>query len=395
MNISVNSIEDDDFIESLDSVLKVSSDTTNESENETTTKSPVELIEKQLRKRLPITYTEEREMDDIQEQIDMVLGVEEEDEFLLNGEDEEEEDEDDDDLRGYICPGEINDILAEGARILSLEESEKEIGEKVDKDVVGGRKENTNTNDKSVDTNKPSEAEEPVTDKLDTNNPSEVEEPENYELDTNKHSEVEEPETDELNTNKPSDVDEHETDELDTNIPSECEEPETDELDTNKPSDVEEHETDELDTNKTNEVEESETEELNVDENVEEDVVLVNTNTSDQSIDAKKHNEVKESETDETNEFEDSNEYEDPYPEMQKHGFLFKLNGKENPMFIDPLGNHCSSCGKKKSQENWCRHLVSAGYKMSPKIIVKPKRDGTKSLDKLMKFQKSSKSKTG
>ena len=35
------------------------------------------------------------------------------------------------------------------------------------------------------------------------------------------------------------------------------------------------------------------------------------------------------------------------------------------------------------------------GYKMSPKIIVKPKRDRIKSLDKLMKYQKSSKSKTG
>ena len=55
----------------------------------------------------------------------MVLGEEEEDEFLLTG-DEEEEDEDDEDLRGYICLGEINNILAEGARILSLEEdSEK------------------------------------------------------------------------------------------------------------------------------------------------------------------------------------------------------------------------------------------------------------------------------
>ena len=90
-----------------------------------------------------------------------------------------------------------------------------------------------------------------------------------------------------------------------------------------------------------------------------------------------------------------SNEYEDLHPEMQKHGFLFKLNGKENAMYLDPQGNHCSSCGKKKSQENWCRHLVSAGYKMSPKIIVKPKQDGTKSLDKLMKYQKSSKGKTG
>ena len=62
MNISINSIEDDYFIEYMDSIIKVSSDTrtTKESENETNTKSPVKLIEKQLRKRHPITYTEER-----------------------------------------------------------------------------------------------------------------------------------------------------------------------------------------------------------------------------------------------------------------------------------------------------------------------------------------------
>ena len=47
-----------------------------------------------------------------------------------------------------------------------------------------------------------------------------------------------------------------------------------------------------------------------------------------------------------------SNKYKDSYPEMQKHGFLFKLNGKENA-------------------------------------------DGTKSLDKRIKYQKSPKGKTG
>ena len=38
------------------------------------------------------------------------------------------------------------------------------------------------------------------------------------------------------------------------------------------------------------------------------------------------------------------------YPTMQKHGQLFKLAGKGNTMFIDPLGNNCSLCGQKKSK---------------------------------------------
>ena len=85
----------------------------------------------------------------------------------------------------------------------------------------------------------------------------------------------------------------------------------------------------------------------------------------------------------------------DQYPTMQKHGQLFKLAGKGNTMFIDPLGNNCSLCGQKKSKNSWCRHLVSAGLKMTPPIIVSPLKDGTKSLDKLICYQKTSKKKTG
>ena len=85
----------------------------------------------------------------------------------------------------------------------------------------------------------------------------------------------------------------------------------------------------------------------------------------------------------------------DQYPTMQKHGQLFKLAGKGNTMFVDPLGNTCSLCGHKKSKNSWCRHLVSAGLKMSPPILVSPLKDGTNSLDKLICYQKTSKKKTG
>ena len=66
-----------------------------------------------------------------------------------------------------------------------------------------------------------------------------------------------------------------------------------------------------------------------------------------------KESETVETETSEIHEIvkDSENDYVDPYPGMQKHGLLFKLNGKENSMYIDPLGNHCSSCGRKRSQE--------------------------------------------
>ena len=64
----------------------------------------------------------------------MVLGEDEDDEFSPTGEKGEEDDED---LGWYDCPGEVNDVLAEKARIISLEkESEKEISDNVENDVI-------------------------------------------------------------------------------------------------------------------------------------------------------------------------------------------------------------------------------------------------------------------
>ena len=64
----------------LESIIKVSK-TTKKTENVTTLETQFETIEKELTQRHPISYTEEGDIDDIQEQIDMVLGEDEEDEF--------------------------------------------------------------------------------------------------------------------------------------------------------------------------------------------------------------------------------------------------------------------------------------------------------------------------
>ena len=88
------------------------------------------------------------------------------------------------------------------------------------------------------------------------------------------------------------------------------------------------------------------------------------------------------------------NLYKDLYPQMIKEGTLFIIPSKR-PIYVNPLKNDCSLCGLKKSKNNWCRHLVTAGLKMEPPIVVASKRDGTKSLADLMKHQKGTKTKTG
>ena len=86
----------------------------------------------------------------------------------------------------------------------------------------------------------------------------------------------------------------------------------------------------------------------------------------------------------------------DPHPGIQSIGNgVFKLPGKARPIFVTPAENDCTSCGKRKRSQ-WCPHLVSAGLRHNPPIIV-----GNNNklylcpLTKLEKMQKLSKAKSG
>ena len=85
----------------------------------------------------------------------------------------------------------------------------------------------------------------------------------------------------------------------------------------------------------------------------------------------------------------------DPYPSIEHIGNgVFRLPGSQRPIYVTPLLNDCVIDGKR-TRSNWCRHLISAGMRLSPPINVIPKKIHSKSLTHLNNSQKISKVKSG
>ena len=86
----------------------------------------------------------------------------------------------------------------------------------------------------------------------------------------------------------------------------------------------------------------------------------------------------------------------DPHPSIERIGSgVFRLPGLNRPIFVSPHINDCSVCGKKL-RSNWCEHLVSAGLRLDPPIVVgKNAKIFHCSLSKLNKYQKLTKGKSG
>ena len=93
--------------------------------------------------------------------------------------------------------------------------------------------------------------------------------------------------------------------------------------------------------------------------------------------------------------FEDNTEeVVNEYPDMQKHGDIFLIPGANRDIIVKPKSDECSLC-KVKNRTNWCRHLVAAGRKLSPPLLVTPITDGTKGLSHLLKYMRDRSSNTG
>ena len=80
------------------------------------------------------------------------------------------------------------------------------------------------------------------------------------------------------------------------------------------------------------------------------------------------------------------------YPNMERHGNIFLIPGINRDIVVKPHQDKCSMC-KPKNRENWCRHLVAAGKKLS--IFVTPNKDGTKGLQTVMRYMRDRSSNTG
>ena len=63
----------------------------------------------------------------------------------------------------------------------------------------------------------------------------------------------------------------------------------------------------------------------------------------------------------------------DRYPNLEEVApRIFRLPGATMPLYITPDRDHCGQCGKR-TKSKWCIHLISAGLKLKPPIIVEPK----------------------
>ena len=92
---------------------------------------------------------------------------------------------------------------------------------------------------------------------------------------------------------------------------------------------------------------------------------------------------------------EPSESYYDPYPSLEHLGKgVFSLPGSARPIYIAPLLNDCGVCGKR-IRSKWCEHLVSAGLKVEPPIIVQSTISARPNLLNMAKRQKPSKMKSG
>ena len=85
----------------------------------------------------------------------------------------------------------------------------------------------------------------------------------------------------------------------------------------------------------------------------------------------------------------------DPFPGIEHVGSgVFRLPGKQRPIFVTPVENDCTLCGKRK-RTAWCKHLISAGLRLDPPIRINPKKVFVKTLTHLEKSQKLTKEKSG
>ena len=92
---------------------------------------------------------------------------------------------------------------------------------------------------------------------------------------------------------------------------------------------------------------------------------------------------------------EPSESYYDPYPSLEHLGKgVFSLPGSARPIYIAPLLNDCGVCGKR-IRSKWCEHLVSAGLKVDPPIVVKSTKNVRPNLLNMAKRPKPSKMKSG
>ena len=63
----------------------------------------------------------------------------------------------------------------------------------------------------------------------------------------------------------------------------------------------------------------------------------------------------------------------DKYPSLEEVApRIFRLPGAAMPLYITPDRNHCGQCGKR-TRSKWCLHLISAGLKLNPPVVVEPK----------------------
>ena len=93
--------------------------------------------------------------------------------------------------------------------------------------------------------------------------------------------------------------------------------------------------------------------------------------------------------------FEDNTEeFVNDYSNMEKHGDIFIIPGANHAIIVKPKSDECSLC-KVKTRANWCRHLVAAGRKLCPPLLVTPITDGTKGLSHLLSYMRDRSSNTG
>ena len=78
----------------------------------------------------------------------------------------------------------------------------------------------------------------------------------------------------------------------------------------------------------------------------------------------------------------------DPCPGVELLGKgVFCLPGSMKQIFINPEDNYCSLDGKCQ-RSKWCEHLISAGLRLDPPIIVNVRKPKRASLTKLDKYQR-------